>query len=247
MCSEKPFVLDRCFIITRNFLDVLPSFFLRQNTATHSAFSERPLNEAFPEAFDSWIRYSVQMFKEFHHFFMHKLHGKVPVYFLRYEDQTTCSKEMNTELFRFMFDTPCIEGTVLQHRINEVTSKKTTTRSIYRMKTDNVTHNRSAHLYTPEQLEFIKTELREYNHFFGYVKNAADPENNTAFFDYTDNEADLAIYNGFRKRNAEELSKLGQGEPKSYQKDHHDDLVSKIERLWVAHQLKPMRREGEVA
>lgn len=44
---------------------------------------------------------------------------------------------------------------------------------------------RNAHMYTDEQLKYIKRELKEFLHFYGYVKDPSDPENKTAFFDYS--------------------------------------------------------------
>lgn len=56
LCPEKSMTIDKCIVVVRNFLDVLPSYFLLMNTGSHSMTSAQPINEAFPEAFDSWIR-----------------------------------------------------------------------------------------------------------------------------------------------------------------------------------------------
>jgi hypothetical protein len=65
--------------------------------------------------------------------------------------------------------------------------------SIYKLKSTQ-TLNRNIDLYTPEQLEFIRTELKDFLYFFGYVANEADPANNTPFFNYDHKSEDLAIY-----------------------------------------------------
>ena len=73
----------------------------------------------------------------------------VPVYFLRYEDSTMQANEIMTDLFRFMLDQPDITGTVLQHRIDEVTKESFEKRSAYKLKS-NKTLNRNINLYTAE-------------------------------------------------------------------------------------------------
>jgi len=40
-------------------------------------------------------------------------------------------------------------------------------------------------MYTDEQIKYIKRELKEFLHFYGYVKDPQDPDNKTAFFDYS--------------------------------------------------------------
>ena len=68
--------------------------------------------------------------------------------------------------------------------------------------------NRNIDLYTKEQIELIKTELKEFLYFFGYVKTTHHPDNNTPFFEYEDDGPE-ELYYGFRKHNAEVLAKLG--------------------------------------
>ena len=98
-----------------------------------------------------------------------------------------------SQFFRFLLDQPSIAGTVLQHRIDEVTKQSCQSRASYAMKSTQ-TLNRSIGLYTEDQLRFIQNELRDFNNFFGYVKNDADPENKTPFFTYDSQEADLPNY-----------------------------------------------------
>lgn len=100
---QKEFTMDKAFVITRNFIDVLPSLFLLQNTASHSLTAPGKLNELFPEEWDAWIKFYVPRFRAYHDYFINELPKEVPVYFLRYEDQDNQAETTN-ELFRFMLD-----------------------------------------------------------------------------------------------------------------------------------------------
>jgi hypothetical protein len=129
---------------------------------------------------------------------------------MRYEDTTNDAKRVITELFQFMLDQQTLEGTVLEKRINETTGESSDKRAIYGLKS-NVTLNRNIHLYNDEQKEYIKNELKDFLHFFGYVDHSSNPDNLTPFFTYNNQtEQDLINYNGFKKHNAEVLAKLGQ-------------------------------------
>ena len=48
-------------------------------------------------------------------------------------------------------------------------------------------------------MDYIKEQMKEWLHFFGYAKVPQDPDNNTGFFEYdgTDEEMNRQ-YNGFR-------------------------------------------------
>jgi hypothetical protein len=41
----------------------------------------------------------------------------VPVYYIRYEDQTTKTEEILTELFQFLLNQPTLAGTLLEQKI----------------------------------------------------------------------------------------------------------------------------------
>ena len=111
--------MDKVFVITRNPIDVFPSKFLLYNIGSHSLTCEENISEAFPVEWDQWIRSQVHTFKQYHAFLIDRLAKNVPVYFCRYEDQTTTHANRNlTELFQFFLDQPSIEGTVAKHRID---------------------------------------------------------------------------------------------------------------------------------
>lgn len=57
----------------------------------------------------------------------------------------------------------------------------------YEQKSD-VTHNRNIELYTDEQIEIMKTEMKEFICFFGYADNPSEADSKTKFFSYADTE-----------------------------------------------------------
>lgn len=148
-------------------------------------------------------------FRVYHEFMIKQMvEENVPIYFMRYEDETNHSRQTLTELFRFVLNAPDIDGTVVKQRIDEVTSHSFEKQQVYKLKSTK-TLNRNIDKYTPEQLDYIKSELKDYFFYFGYVANSEDPENNTPFFEYDDTLADQANYYGYKKHNAGVLSRLG--------------------------------------
>jgi len=87
---------------------------------------------------------------------------------------------------------------VLQQRIDDVTKSSFEKRSVYKLKSTQVL-NRNIGLYNEAQLEYVKTELRDFLYYFGYVHNEHDTNNNTPFFTFDDasHQARLQGYKGF--------------------------------------------------
>lgn len=88
LVTEQNFTFDRVIVITRNPIDVLPSWFLLMNTFSHSKQVEEKFHEAFPVEWDRFVRMYTNMFKRFHEFYINQIARNVPIYFFRYEDKT---------------------------------------------------------------------------------------------------------------------------------------------------------------
>ena len=183
MKHEPYFDADKIFFITRNPIDVLPSFFLMYNTGSHSFTCKENIAEAFPQEWDTHIKRFVPHFKQWHELCIQQITTGTPHFFTRFEDTTNDSKTILTDLFKFMLNQPTLAGTVLEKRINETTFQSFEKRASYGLKST-VTLNRNIHLYNEEQIEFIKTELRDFLHYFGYVDHPSNPDNLTPFFVY---------------------------------------------------------------
>ena len=65
-------------------------------------------------------------------------------------------------------------------------------------------------MYNKEQHEHMRTELKDYLHFFGYVKDPSDPENKTPLFEFGKDEISNYSINEYKARNKEALAILGQ-------------------------------------
>ena len=54
-------------------------------------------------------------FRVYHEFMIKRMvEENVPIYFMRYEDETNHSRQTLTELFRFVLNAPDIDGTVVK-------------------------------------------------------------------------------------------------------------------------------------
>lgn len=82
---------------------------------------------------------------------------------------------------------------MLQHRIDTVTSEAHSAKQVYKLKSTQ-TVNRNLHLYTEEQLNYIKEELKDFSAFFGY---------------FNDSTTDVDF--GFKQHNKRVLESLGLG------------------------------------
>ena len=57
-------------------------------------------------------------------------------------------------------------------------------------------------MYNDAQIEFIKTELKDFLYFFGYVEVPDHKMSKTAFFKYENStEEDLKKFNQYKKHN----------------------------------------------
>jgi len=118
--------------------------------SSHSQTCVEKVDEAFAPEWDAWIRGITQDFKTFHQKVLDMLAQQIPVYFFRYEDQTTDARATTVDLLRVMLDAPDIEGTVVMKRIDDVTQTSSTERSsVYKLKSTQ-TLNRNIGLYNQE-------------------------------------------------------------------------------------------------
>jgi len=101
-------------------------------------------------------------------------------------------------LMRFMLGKHDLTGTNAERRIKEVLSMGTQATQTYSLKDSTKKNNANVHRYTVEQLAWIRENMKEMLHFFGYAKVPHDPENNTGFFEYTDSSRDSEIMRHYK-------------------------------------------------
>jgi len=108
----------------------------------------------------------------------------LPVFFMRFEDHKLINREHSlSDLMRFVLDVPSLEGTIVEQRVKNLAQESAGKGAHYKLKDTSGNISKNVHMYTPEQMEYLKTELKDFNLFFGYSNNP-DGENQTAFFDY---------------------------------------------------------------
>ena len=138
--------------MARNPIDMLPSWALLMNLASHSLQSEVPINEVDPVWWNKMLGMMIPGINENVQRMRAEVEPTVPTYYVRYEDLILDPRPVLLELFCFMLDVPSISGTVCEKRINDYCAQGTDTGAVYKMKEARPARNlsRNAGIYTPE-------------------------------------------------------------------------------------------------
>ena len=195
--------------LIRNPIDMFVSEFLLFTAMSHSHKVNEDLREH--PAFKKSIQIAVERVNVMQRNVQRQAEH-VPTLYLTYEMLMLEPYQTLTDIFRFFFDTPSLEGTVVEQRIKDVCAEGHASKAIYSLKTTNQKDNlsRNRHSYTDSDIALIKHELRDILHFYGYTTHPTE-NNLTAFFEFDDQtEEDLKRFRQFRKLNEETLAKVGQ-------------------------------------
>ena len=204
--NREKFHAQKMIVVVRNPIDVLPSFCGLLNTMSHSLTPQRPYNE-LTEFWDSFIKFYVPAIKQ-NFEGVEKLSETIPTHYVRFEDMRTEPARVLCEMFCFLYEVKSIEGTILEKRILEKCASGSGPKAAYKLKSTSTSLCRNAHMYTDEQLDFIKTELKDQLYYFGYVENP-DEEHNTPFFKFESHEdEDLDNFKMFESTNERSLLDL---------------------------------------
>lgn len=138
-----------------------------------------------------WINYWIEKTKN----------REVPVYFCRFEDIIDDPMKSLSEIFCFMLGQDSIKNTVIEQRIKEVLDTGSKGSLLYKPRVGGGV-NKNIHNYTPDQLQYIKDQLEESIHFFGYAKHEGNP---FGFFDYEGKakEDNHRMFDEFKRLNEE--------------------------------------------
>ena len=109
-------------ICTRYVVDCMVSFFYLIYTNTHgiafeNKFTEDPL---YPKWLDYQRRCTEMANKWYSYWFEVAETSDIPIYFFRFEDVIANPGKELKEIYRFVLGMESIEGTVIEHRIDEV-------------------------------------------------------------------------------------------------------------------------------
>lgn len=110
-------------------------------------------------------------------------------------------------LFSFLLETKDMNDTNCQRRIESVVGDGERTGITYKLKSTTGKFDAHRYRYSEKQIEYIKENLKEILHFFGYTTNSEE-DNPTAFFDFGDDIQYKYKYMGFKKANQVCLDKV---------------------------------------
>jgi len=135
----------------------------------------------------------------------------IPTYYLTYEDLKRGSESVVLEMFQFLLDVPSLEGTVAEANIKSICSDGFASKSVYKLKSTSTNLSRNAHMYNDQQIDMIKSELRDHLYYFGYTNDPdATVQNDTAFFNFDEHrEEDKKKFKGYLEHNKRTLATLG--------------------------------------
>ena len=174
-------------VMARNPIDVIPSFCNLVNTQSHSLEINEKMHEDHPQSWWVWVNKMTANMKKNHEEVYEDIAKNIPTYFMRYEDLKLNPVPVLEELFCFLLDTPSIEGTLVQRRIQEVASKGYAGQTAYKLKasTNSTGLCKYQHMYNAYQLEIMQRELKEMIMFWDYGQGMTDQSHDvyTNFFD----------------------------------------------------------------
>lgn len=183
MPSANFFGTKQLYLI-RNPIDMFVSEFLLFTAMSHS----QKLNEDLRKhpAFEKAIRLGAERVNVMQRNVQRQA-AHVPTLYLTYEMLMLEPEQTLTDIFRFFLDAPSLSGTIVEQRIKEACAEGHASKAVYGLKTMKQTENlsRNKNCYTDANITFLKQELREVLHFYGFASHPTE-ENPTAFFDFDD-------------------------------------------------------------
>lgn len=208
MDYAAPFDTNKVLVIVRNPMESNISWLNCVHMGTHSVKVPFETESMYPKFWEWWTKDCMTHMNNWYQTFMKDARTrKVPIMFVRFEDLVSNPEPELYKIMKFILGERDLTGTNAERRIKEVISMGSGATVTYTLKdTTRQIANKNAHRYNPEQVAWIKEEMKEMLHFFGYAKLPQDPENPTGFyeFDGTDEEMN-SIYNGYQRQNEDIL------------------------------------------
>jgi len=170
----------------------------------------------YPEWWNWWVHNQVDCMKRYFDIvFKHsveEMESYNPIYFVRYEDMVKDMEGPTRGILSFLLEMPDLAGTNAERRIHQFIAKKKADPKAdraYQTKTTTGIPNAHADKYTEEQMNYIKTELAHFLHFFGYTNNPDGGDNDTAFFNYEEpHPTENVNYYRFHEANKRALARV---------------------------------------
>ena len=192
MPSAPVFHANKCIVIVRNPLDTNLSWLhlvAMNNHATKSPFNYEKL---YPNYFDWWIKDCCTHVNNWMLTMMNDAKfRRVPTLFIRFEDLVMNPRPELENMVRFILGIKDLEGTNAARRIDEVLAMGKQATQTYSLKDSTMKNNANAFRYTDAQLGWVRDNMKEMIHFFGYARLPTDLDNNTGFFEYDGSDAEM--------------------------------------------------------
>lgn len=106
---------------------------------------------------------------------------KAPILFVRFEDLVTNPEPELMKIMRFLLNEKDLTDSNAHRRIKDVLAMGKSATVTYSLKDTTTKFDANRSKYSAEQQAWIKEEMKEMMHFFGYAKVPQDPENPTGF------------------------------------------------------------------
>lgn len=171
--------INKCILLVRNPLDsILGLFHMLATRSIDNKMSDIEFEE-LADAWDEFVRQEICMWRDFYNYWA--LEPLIPTYIVRLEDLYEEPRSTLTELFKFILNTKSIDGTLIQHIINEET--KDSQKYVYQN-----APGYSFDKYTSDQIDFIKSQAGLVLLRFGYVKGRYGSVGQLTITDYFEDD-----------------------------------------------------------
>lgn len=191
---------NKLLVVVRNPLDTVISWINLLQMNSHSAKSPFACELEHPGYFDWLLKETCTYIKNWTSSVMTVARlRKLPVLFLRFEDLKAEPEPQLKSLMSFLIGERDLRGTNAEKRIQEVLDLGGQATQAYSLKDTTRSNNVNLSRYTDAQLVWVKEQMADMLHFFGYAKLPHDPDNRTGIFSFDGSEETLVSqYYGFR-------------------------------------------------
>jgi len=202
MPDAPSFLANKMIVIVRNPTEVIISWLNLVATCSHNVKQPFDVEKDYPNYWDWWVEDCSRYMAAWYQTYIQEAKmRKVPILFIRFEDLVTDPKSQLTNIMRFLCGIKQIEGTNAERRVQEVIDKGTAATRTYDLKESTLKFDANKVRYTQKQLDLIQERMKEMMFMFGYATTEAEPDNNTAFYNFGKNDPMAARHKSFRTLN----------------------------------------------
>lgn len=202
------FQVNKVIMIVRNPTESCCSRMHLTQLGNHSTKIPFDVQKLYPNYWKWWVQHNISMMRDFYQRYIDdSSRQKVPILYVRFEDLVTNPEPELMKIMRFLLNEKDLTGSNAQRRIKDVLALGKSATVTYSLKDTTTKFDASRSLYSAEQQAWIKEEMKDMMHFFGYAKLPQDPENPTGFVEYDgQDETLLRKYKAYEKQNEDMIN-----------------------------------------